>query len=99
MIKANKDNDISINFKPRVDCLGEKIIGEFFEIGQASKGSANAIAIDAVGAIEGDLTTEQVTFIADTTSLDEQSFYSIVLRTEETGVIYVDKIYINNGYN
>lgn len=99
MIRLNKDNDIPIRFKPFHNCTGEKIIGEFFEVGVEKVGSANSIAIDDEEAIEGGLKTETIEFLIDTTGLEEEKTYSLVLRTAETGVIYVNQIFVNYGFN
>ncbi|MEC7753774.1 MAG: hypothetical protein VYB44_07075 [Bacteroidota bacterium] len=99
MIRLNKDNDILIKFKPIHNCVGEKIIGEFFEIGVKKVGDANSIPVENVGAIEGALKTDIIEFLIDTTALEEEKTYSIVLRTAETGVIYVNQIYVNYGFH
>jgi hypothetical protein len=98
MIRLNKTDDISIKFKPFHNCTGELIIGEFFDIGVDKVAQANSIPIDDELAITGALKTATIDFKIKTTELDEEKLYSLVLRTEETGVIHINQIYVNYGY-
>ena len=99
MIRVNKQDQYSIKFRPKYNTLGEKIIGDFYDIGNSRIGSANAISIDQPEAVEGALVDTEISFPLDFSSLEEERVYGLVLRTAETGVIHKEQIYVNYGFN
>ena len=95
MYRFNHEEEVDFKFKPGFDCTGEIVIANFYKIGEERVASANTIPTDQPGAIRGsDIQTEIVLPITFQ-YLTKGERYSLVIRTEETGVIFKTQIYIN----